>query len=180
MNTKIKILISGFIILFAISAYLISEQEIEPPPAILMIGGKEQISGIGSYCWWGILKGLCADMIGLPTAQEPLIAGSPFIAHLTLPPQEKLYELRLNAFRVKKEDEINFSGRGWRWWKERDENVSNLPLENEQDIEMSLDHGLYVLSIDAWWNDIGSASYGFLVEVRTNGTGAVSTASLVD
>lgn len=177
MSTKIKILISGFIILFAISAYLISEQEIEPPPAILEIDGKEQISGIGPYCWWGFLKGRCTDMIGLPTAHEPLIARSPFTAHLTLPVRELPYELRLNVFRGREEDEINFSGRGWRWWKVREENVFNLPLENEQDIELSLDPGLYVLSIGAWWKEKGSADYGFLVEVRTNGTGAVSTTS---
>jgi uncharacterized repeat protein (TIGR01451 family) len=175
MNTKIKYLISGFIILIAISAYLISEQEIEPPPAILKIDGKEQISGIGPYCWWGFLKGMCTDMIGLPTAQEPLIARSPFTAHLTLPVRELPYELRLNVFRGGEEDEINFSGRGWRWWKVREENVFNLPLENEQDIELSLDPGLYVLNVDAWWYEKGSASYGFLVEVRANDTGAVST-----
>lgn len=68
----------------------------------------------------------------------------------------------------REEDEINFSGRGWRWWKVREENVFNLPLENEQDIEMSLDPGLYVLSVNAWWKEKGSADYGFLVEVRTN------------
>jgi len=177
MNTKIKYLISGVIILIVISIYLISQQEIEPPPAILKIDGKEQISGIGPYCWWGFLKGSCADMIGLPTPQEPLIAGLPFTAHLTLPVLEPPYELRLNVFQVKEEDEINFSGRGWRWWKVREENVFNLPLENEQDIELSLDPGLYVLNVDAWWYEKGSASYGFLVEVRTNGTGVISTTS---
>lgn len=175
MNWKVKFLILGIVILIVISVYSISQEKIEPPPAILKIEGKEQISGIGSYCWKGTWKALCADMIGIPTAQEPLIASSPFTAHLRLPLQEPPYDLRLNVVRVKDEDELNFSARGWRWWKEREEKLFTLPLEHEQDIELSLEPGLYVLSIGAWWKDKGSASYGFMVEVRANGTGAAPT-----
>jgi len=175
MNKRTIFSILAIVILIAISVYLISQKEIEPPPAILKIDGKEQISGIGSYCWMGAWKGLCVDMIGIPTAQEPLIASSPFTAHIRLPLQEPPYELRLNVVRVKDEDELNFSARGWRWWKEREEKLFILSLEREQDIELSLEPGLYVLSIGAWWKDKGSASYGFLVEVQANGTGAVPT-----
>ncbi len=173
MNRKVKFSILAIVILIVISVYLISQKEIEPPPAILKIDGKEQISGIGSYCWRGTWKALCVEVIGIPTAQEPLIASSPFTAHLRLPLQEPPYELRLNVVQVKDEDELNFSARGRRWWKEREEKLFTLPLEREQDIELSLEPGLYVLSIGAWWKDKGSASYGFLVEVRANGTGAV-------
>jgi len=95
--------------------------------------------------------------------------------YLRLPIQEPPYDLRLNAVRVKDEDELNFSARGWHWWKEREEKLFTLHLEREQDIELSLEPGLYVLSIGAWWKDKGSASYGFLVEVRANGSGAVPT-----
>jgi hypothetical protein len=178
MNKKIKFAIIGLllaVLILIIINFQIDREIIKPPPAILKIDGKEQISGIGSYCWMGTWKGLCADMIGLPTAQEPLIASSPFSAHLRLPLQEPPYELRLNVVRVKDEDELNFSKPGWRWWKEREEKLFILSLEPEQDIELSLESGLYVLSIGAWWNEKGSASYGFLVEVRANGTGAVST-----
>jgi len=171
MNTKIKILISGFIILIAISAYLISEQEIEPPPATLEIDGKEQISGIGSYCWMGTWKGLCADMIGLPTAQEPLIASPTFTAHLRLPLQESPSELQFNVVQVTEKDELTFNGRGWSWWRTNEGGRFTLTLEREPDIELSLEPGLYVLSIYAWWKEEGSASYGFLVEVQANGTG---------
>ncbi|MBU4373779.1 MAG: hypothetical protein KJ714_04925 [Euryarchaeota archaeon] len=95
-----------------------------------------------------------------------------------MPLQELPYDLRLNVVRVKDEDELNFSARGWRWWKEREEKLFTLPLEREQDIELSLEPGLYVLSIGAWWKEKGSASYGFLVEVRANGMGAVPTTSV--
>lgn len=181
MNTKIKFLILGIItvILIVTGVYLISQQEIEPPPATLNIDGKEQISGISSYCWKGTLKGHCPEMIGIPTAQEPLIASSPFTVHLRLPLQEPPYELRLDVIRVNHEDQINLSARGWRWWDIRDTQRKNftMTLESEQDIELSLEPGLYVLSIGAWWNEKGSAIYGFLVEVQENGTGAVSITS---
>ncbi|TRZ88508.1 MAG: hypothetical protein D4R88_07745 [Methanosarcinales archaeon] len=175
MNRRIKFTVLAIVILLVTSVYLISQQEIEPPPATLKIEGTEQISGIGSFCWKGTWKALCVDMIGIPTALEPLLASSSFTAHLRLPIQEPPYDLRLNAVRVKDEDELNFSARGWHWWKEREEKLFTLHLEREQDIELSLEPGLYVLSIGAWWKDKGSASYGFLVEVRANGSGAVPT-----
>ncbi len=74
MSRRVKFSILAIVILIVISVYLISQKEIEPPPAILKIDGKEQISGIGSYCWKGTWKALCVDVIGIPTAQEPLIA----------------------------------------------------------------------------------------------------------
>ncbi|MCE8428072.1 MAG: hypothetical protein J5U19_06780 [Candidatus Methanoperedens sp.] len=40
-----------------------------------------------------------------------------------------------------------------------------LPLEREQDIELSLEPGLYVLKTDARWKEKGNLSYGFLLEV---------------
>ncbi len=175
MNRIVKFTILAIVILIAISVYFVSQKEIEPPPAILNIDGKEQISGIGSYCWRGTWKALCADMIGIPTAQEPLIASSPFTAHLRLPLQEPPYELQFNVVQVTEQNELNFSGRGWRWWRTSEGGRFTLPLEREPDIELSLKPGLYVLSIYAWWKEEGSASYGFLVEVRTNGTGAVPT-----
>lgn len=171
MNRKVKFSILAIAILIVISVYLISQEEIEPPPAILEIDGKEQISGIGSYCWSGTWKALCADMIGIPTAQEPLIAGPTFTAHLRLPLQEPPYELQFNVVQVTEKDELTFDGRGWRWWRTNEGGRFTLPLEREQDIELSLEPGLYVLSIYAWWKEEGSASYGFLVEVRANGTG---------
>ncbi len=173
MNTKIKILILGIItvILIVTSVYLISQKEIEPPPAILKIDGKEQVSGIGSYCWSGTWKALCADMIGIPTAQEPLIVSQTFTAHLLLPLQKPPYELQFNIVQVTEKDKITFNGRGWRWWRTNEGGRFTLPLEREADIELALDPGLYVLSIYAWWKEEGSSSYGFLVEVQANGTG---------
>ncbi len=175
MNRKVKFSILAIVILIVISVYLISQKEIKPPPAILKIDGKEQISGIGSYCWKGTWKALCVDYAGIPTAQEPLLASSPFTAHLLLPLQEPPYELQLDVIKVTEKDELNLSARGWRWWRFKEGKRFTQPLERESDIELPLEPGLYVLSIEAWWKDKGSASYGFLVKVQANGTGAVPT-----
>ena len=180
MNIKIKFLILGIVILIVIGGYLVYQEKIEPPPAILKIDGKEQISGIGSYCWEGTWKALCADMIGIPTAQEPLTASSSFTAHLYLPLQEPPDELQFNVVQVTEKDELNFSARGWRWWRINEGGRFTLPLENEPDIELSLKPGLYVLSIYAWWKEEGSADYGFFVEVRTNGTAHTTPVSPVN
>ncbi len=48
MSRKVKLTILAIVILIVISVYLAFQKEIEPPPAILTIGGKEQVSGIGS------------------------------------------------------------------------------------------------------------------------------------
>ncbi len=174
MNRKVKFSILAIVILIVISVYLISQEKIEPPPAILKVDGKELISGIGSYCWKGTWKALCVDVIGIPTVQEPLIASSPFSANLRLPIQEPPSELQIDVIQVTEQDELNLSARGWRWWNTWDLQGKRLtlPLVRESDMELSLEPGLYVLSIEAW-SEMGSANYGFLVEVRANGTGAV-------
>src|SRR6266545_397321 len=52
--------------------------EIKPPPATLTIKDVTQTGGIGSYCWTddpgAQTSILCADMAGIPTSGEPLIA----------------------------------------------------------------------------------------------------------
>lgn len=66
----------------------------DPPPAILMINGNEQTSGIGSNCWKvdNETFSLCADYVGVITPAEPLLTSSPFTAflrlHLQVPPEE--------------------------------------------------------------------------------------------
>lgn len=105
MNRKVKFSILAIVILIVVSGYLISQEVIEPPPATIRIDGKEQISGIGSFCWRGTLNALCDDTLGIPTAKEPLIAGSPLTAHLSLPLREHPYELRLKIVQVTGHDE---------------------------------------------------------------------------
>lgn len=176
MNKKLKFAISGLIlavlILLIISSIQKQREIIQPPPAILKLDGKEQVSGIGSYCWNGVFSSVCADYAGLHTPEEPLLARSPFTAHLSLPLEELPQELHFNVIRVTDDDEIKLDINGSRSWHIKGENMhegnnSELPPEHEQDINLSLKPGLYVLKVSPIWKEKGSVSYGFLLNVRS-------------
>lgn len=183
MNKTIKFLILGLILTVLIVAILNYQsimprqrEIIKPPPAILKLDGKEQVSGIGSYCWNGDLSSngelnsLCADYVGPQTPDEPLPAISPFTAHLSLPIEEIPQELHFNVFRVTDDDEIKLDANGSRSWHIKEENLkqgifSTLTPERESDINLSLEPGLYVLRVSPRWKEKGSVSYGFLLNV---------------
>ena len=141
-----------------------------PPPAILKINGNEQTSGIGSNCWKveNETYSICTDTIGTITPAEPLITLSPFTAHLTLPIYEPPEELGFSATRVTDDDELKEAINDVRAWRfEWDMgNWYKLPSEREPGINLSLEPGLYVLNVGAKWKDIGSVTYGFLVQVN--------------
>jgi WD40 repeat protein len=142
---------------------------VEPPPAILEIAGREQVSGIGAYCWQETAGtdasvGLCADMVGIPTVEEPLVVSSPFTATFRLAPEETPDELLLEVIPVTAKDEFEEWPIGGRGWAFKEGELYSLPLEREPSIELSLEPGLYILSIAGWWQAWGDASYGFLVQ----------------
>ena len=145
--------------------------EVKPPPAVLTIAGREQVSGIGTYCWNGPDLSICADMVGIPTAEGPLAAVSPFTAAFQLEPQETPRELLLTVIPVTVEDEMETWADGSRSWPYRPGDQYTLPLERRPSIELSLEPGLYVLNLQGWWDAWGDASYGFLVEVQPSSTG---------
>ncbi|MCD4767137.1 MAG: hypothetical protein K8R34_13430, partial [Methanosarcinales archaeon] len=92
----------------------------------------------------------------------------PFTAHLTLLLQEPPEELGFSATRVTDDDELKEAVndvRAWRFEGNRG-NWYKLPSERELDINLSLEPGLYVLNVGAKWKDIGSVTYGFLVQVN--------------
>jgi hypothetical protein len=138
-----------------------------PPPALLEIDGNEQTSGIGSNCWKeeNETYSLCEDKIGIITPAEPLVTMSPFTAHLTLPLQEPLEELGFGATRVTDDDELREVVNDIRAWR-FEGNWNKMPSERESDMNLSLEPGLYVLHVGAKWKDIGSVTYGFLVQVN--------------
>lgn len=140
-----------------------------PPPAILKINGNEQTSGIGSNCWREENETyfVCSDMIGFITPTEPLLTGSPFTAHLRFTLQKPPEEAGLSATRATDDDELKVAAYGTKAWRLTG-NYSKkykLPSESESEINLSLEPGLYVLTVDATWKDKGSATYGFLVKV---------------
>jgi hypothetical protein len=136
-----------------------------PPPILLKIDGNEQTGGFIASCW----NSICADTFSINTPAEPLLTRSPFTAHLRLPLQEPPEKLGFIAAQVTDINELDqgeratYGGRAWNieWNEWRSYNVS---LERESDINLSLEPGLYVLTVDAHWKK-GSAAYGFLVQV---------------
>ena len=146
-----------------------SPERPEPPLVTLDIAGNEQIAGLGSYCWrYENGAPFCADWFDIPTAQEALSAESPLIASLRLPVERPVTESQLNVYPVTVDDQVDREARGLRWWRPKSgaREQFTLALESETIVELSLEPGLYVLSLFARWQGYGSASYGFLVEVR--------------
>ena len=170
MNNKIKLAIAGIVILITISGFLQSKIQLDPPTASLTIVksdyGINSSQGFGSYCLKDQWIGPCKDNLGNLTLQEPLSVGSPFTAHLLLPFQEAPEELQLNVIRVTDEDKLK-GGEEHRWqlWRFQEGERFMLPLEREQDIDLSLEPGLYVLKLGAGWKEKGNLNYGFLLEV---------------
>ncbi len=138
---------------------------VKPPPAAIEINGKEQISGVGSFCWNEAWKALCVDMAGFVTAYEPLPAVSPFTVHLRLPLDAPPEELQLSIIRVMEKDELEIDARGFRLWRFQEGKSIALSLQREQDIELSLEPGLYVLNVFTRWQEKGDVSFGFLLSV---------------
>jgi hypothetical protein len=179
MNKKNKYVILGLILAVLILAIIIIFQLhipiqgeiIKPPPAILKVYGKEQISGVGSYCWNEAWESVCADYAGIPTVSEPLPAKSPVIAHLSLPIKEPPEELQINVIRVTDDDKMKSYLNGSFMWlpeeeKMQESNYSNLTPESESDINLSLEPGLYLLEVFPRWKEKGSVAYGFLLNVQ--------------
>jgi hypothetical protein len=132
MNNKIKFSIFGLIlavlILVIISFQLHVPQQseiIKPLPAILKVDGKEQMSGISSYCWNGVFSSVCADYAGIPTISEPLPAKSPVTAHLSLPLKEPPEELQLKVVQVTNKDVLETGGGNSQFWRSSDGKSSN-------------------------------------------------------
>jgi hypothetical protein len=174
MNTKIKYAIIGLIsavLILTIISFQTDREIVTPPSAIIKINGKEQISEIGTYCWMGFWKAVCADSFGIPTPDEPLSVSSPFTVHLSLPLKEPPQDLQIIVIRVKEDDKIESNLNGFFIWQVKGENMqevnySNPTPQGESDINLSLESGLYVLEVYPRWNEKGSVSYGFLLKVQ--------------
>ena len=141
--------------------------ETEPPAALLRIGEEEQISGIGSYCWTDPNAGiaLCIDKVGLPTSPEPIVVDGPVVARFINPLTSPPDFLALSTIPVVPGDKMSLEIDGMHWWPPNPTEQLDLPLKSPHEIELSLDPGLYVLTIFSRWQEFGDVSYGFLVEV---------------
>ncbi len=151
-------------------------ENVQPPSAALEINGQIQAAGIGTYCWSGN-EGLtnvmqCADAVGITTAREPLVTSTPYtgIFHISNPnPPDALY---VTVMAVTPADEIILGvADAHRYWKPVSDWSAELPLKTDVENEFMEGPGLYVLQLDARWRNLGSASYGFLVQVGSGDNG---------
>ena len=142
----------------------------EPPLANLTIGEENQTGGLGGSCWSDKSgRPSCRSTIGIQTAQEPLLTDSPFTADFRIRFEESPSELRLEIHPVDADDQLDTRDRDIRrWWRPSGTSVEQLvlPPELETSVDLSLEPGLYVFQVFGKWPGMGSASYGFLVEVR--------------
>jgi hypothetical protein len=143
--------------------------DIKPPLAALTINGAVQTSGLGTYCWSDDSKGMgiCVDAIGIATPQEALLVKSPFTAQFAIPFEELLSEVVVTVRPVNPESEMDEAGKdGWRWWMYAEGEHYELPVDGERSLDLELAPGIYVLDLFARWEQLGDASYGFLVQVE--------------
>ncbi|HEY9205497.1 MAG TPA: hypothetical protein VIO58_06205 [Candidatus Methanoperedens sp.] len=143
------------------------EDTIIPPPATLTINGKEQVSGIGSYCWNEGFRSTCADYGGIPTPDEPLNAGSQTTAYLSLPVKVPPQELSMQVIQVTENNSLEFRSAGQLLWSPVVGKEYTLPLESKQDLNLTLEPGLNVIVVFPDWKKEDNASYGFLVKVQS-------------
>jgi hypothetical protein len=144
---------------------------IAPPASTLRVGDQTQAAGIGTYCWTDASKGrstagVCADMIGIPTALEPLKGSSPVHLQFELPNQGTPTELVLTVHAVDAQDEKHEAPTNIRWWQFKPGDSHTLELSDHPSTDLTLTPGLYVLDLFARWGNGNDVSYGFLIQVE--------------
>lgn len=137
-----------------------------PPPATLEVAGRTQTAGIGTYCWTEAERSLCADMAGIPTTPDPLVASVPLQARLRLPLATRPAALQFQIIPVSDGNAVPIGARGYRWWMFQDSERRALPLETEQTLDLNLEAGVYVLGFFVRWEQSGDVTYGFLLKVE--------------
>ncbi len=139
-----------------------------PPPALLVVDGREQTAKLGTNCWSEGGGGLCADHYGIPTPVEALEVPPGSFPTLVLRRLTDDGSVRMQIFRVDEIEEITFDGdSGVRVWAGRGEGERReLRSVLSQEFPLDLGPGEYVLSLHVGWRLLGDAYYGFLIRVR--------------
>ena len=154
-----------------------------PPAAILIVGEQEQVAAVGTSTWTLEKKGqeqttVHGDAFALLTPSDPLPVPASFITTLRLPipttPSTLWYTIKPVT------DDISRTSRqeSTSWQAAFGQPGTSLDLKPEQEISLSLEPGQYLLEVYASWPELGSADYGFFLEVQANPATSTRTPSL--
>ncbi|WP_197205641.1 hypothetical protein [Cytobacillus firmus] len=145
---KYKKIFILFIISFTI-IILSAKNEYTPKPPILTVN-SEKISiptTQGSYCWNGLLKDICVDMVSPPE----LINSKPIIV-----PENT--SLKLNFSKKPKKNSITVN-----IW---DNNISSKKVDFKNNIlKVPKEKGTYIYDVNAEWQK-GNSSYVFVIQIK--------------
>lgn len=153
--------------MLAVVLFIWTGMDMVRPSATISIDGREQKAETGTFCWTGLVKGMCSDAFGHVTPRSPLtvkLRGGPLKATLTF--SKTPTSVLLRAFPVASEDELQVGGGGVRVWRDPpgDSQSHDLLPIRQQEVELALQPGLYVVNVFTRWGR-GDISYGFLLEV---------------
>ena len=135
-----------------------------PPSAILQVQNMEQTAKLGAFNW----DGHWADVYAIITPQDVLVVNSPIVATLKLSidiPPSALSISVTPASKIKEFPEDSATIRVWELNPKNYNKRNDLLLKQEQTINLDLEHGLYVIVVNAGWQQ-GSVTYGFLIDVQ--------------
>src|SRR5690242_5822039 len=138
---------------------------VRPPAAVLTIAGQAQTSAIGTYCWTNLTDGsgvgLCVDMIGINSPNQPLaVPSGPFTAQFALPLDEPPTSTALYVMRANSDPTVYTDTQTFGWPFPSDDSQLSTPLTVSPTVDLALDDGLYVLALFAQWQGVGDVMYG--------------------
>lgn len=142
-----------------------------PPLAVLNTDQGEQVAALGSTCWTQELRnGLpveaCLESPGISTPQTFLPVQAQFSGRLRLPLPIPPSGVSVFLMPVTPADVLQPPADGIILWPYREGDAIPLSNEIEQDLQLELSPGLNVLYVNARWDGLGSAGYGFLLEAN--------------
>lgn len=143
-----------------------------PPLATLKTTQGEQVAALGSTCWIQQLQDgspveTCQDSPGIPTPQTFLPVETQFTGSLRLPLPIPPAGVSIVHMPVSPADVLEPPAGGIILWPYQEGETILLSNEVEQDLQLELSPGLNVVYVNARWDGLGSAGYGFLLEAKT-------------
>ncbi|MFO7622764.1 MAG: hypothetical protein R6V73_00295 [Anaerolineales bacterium] len=143
-----------------------------PLPAVLQTTQGEQMAALGSSCWTqelvdGAPVENCLENPGIPTPQTFLPVDTQFSGRLRLPLPIPPAGISIFVMPVTSADVLEPPADGVILWPYREGDAILLSTEIEQDLQLELNPGLNVLYVNARWDGLGAAGFGFLLEART-------------